>query len=98
MEESAEIKIAVLESLLQGLRENIALQAKEYERRLTELNHAHQNQIDRNAQYVSREAWELKLSEQESWRREVDRWRWIAVGAGIAGGGLTAIVTRLIAG
>lgn len=89
-------KIAVLETQLVGLREAISLQAREYERRLQELNHAHQNQMDRNAQYISREAWEIRNAEIDKWRREIDMWRWVSIGAGIVGGGLGGIVGRML--
>ncbi len=90
----AAVRIAVLESQIKGLRENIVLQAREYERRLSELNHAHQLQIDRNADYVSREAWDMKNIELESWRRTIDQWRWISIGLGIAGGGVAGWIAR----
>lgn len=103
------VKIAILETRVSGLKENIDLQAKEYERRLQELNHAHQIQMDRNAQYISREAFELystgvasstaiRTAEIDKWRREIDQWRWISIGAGLCGGGLVAMLARLIGG
>ncbi len=93
---TSHVRIAVLQEQITGLKDAIVLQAKENERRLQELNHAHQAQIDRNAQYVSREAFELRTREIDKWRREVDMWRWISIGAGIAGGGAAAAVFKVL--
>ena len=67
------VRLAVLETRLNGTIENITLQAREYERRLGELNHSHQQQVDRNATYVSRELWDSKLAEWEAWRRQIEQ-------------------------
>ncbi len=67
------VRLAVLETRLNGTLESISLQAKEYERRLGELNHSHQQQVDRNATYVSRELWDSKLTEWETWRRQIEQ-------------------------
>ncbi len=101
------VRIAVLQEQITALKESIVLQAREYERRLSELNYAHQNQLDRNEQYVSRESWEIKnaaneraISERyaliDEWRRSIDKWMYISIGAGITGGGLMALVVRLL--
>lgn len=89
-------EIAVLRTKLCAGDEARKLQASEYERRLTELNHAHKQQLDRNAEYISREAWELYRAELEKWRREVDAWRWISIGAGASGGGLVAYLLQTV--
>lgn len=105
--DSIEITVAVLEERIRNLDKALELQAREYSRRLEELNHSHQQQVDRNAMYVSRESWELsnkelnkaleiRAQENAVWQRAVDRWRWISVGAGVAGGGIIAGLTRLI--
>lgn len=92
-------ELAVLRAELEASQEARVLQAKEYERRLQELNHAHQIQTERNAQYISREAFELYTAKVDEWRRAVDQWRWFAIGAGIAGGGLTGgLLSRLMSG
>ena len=91
-------EIAVLKERLASTAEAIKKQAIEYERRLQELNHAHQQQMDRNAQYVSREAWEIYNGKMDDWRREVDRWRWISIGAGCAGGGGVALLLKALGG
>jgi hypothetical protein len=52
---SAEVRIAVLETRLKMADDARELQAKEYERRLDDLNHEHKRNIERNAAFVSRE-------------------------------------------
>ena len=48
-------RIAVLEQQLKGAEHAVMLQAKEYERRLLELNHAHDRAVQDRATYVTRE-------------------------------------------
>jgi uncharacterized protein YjbK len=81
MPENLEVRLAVMESQMADLKHGIALQAREYERRLEELNHAHERQVESNRHYVSREAWELKHSELEIRVLTIDRWRWMSLGA-----------------
>jgi hypothetical protein len=57
------VRIAVLETLLKKADEARALQAREYERRLQDLNHAHQQAMERNATFVSRELYESGVRE-----------------------------------
>jgi hypothetical protein len=47
------VRVAVLEEQLVSLRREIATQAVEYQRRLAELNHAHEKQVADQATYVS---------------------------------------------
>ncbi len=98
MEHEGLVRLAVLETRLNGTIENITLQAREYERRLGELNHAHQQQVDRNAEYVSRELWDTKVAEWETWRRQIDQWRWISIGVAAGAGGLAGYIARLLGG
>ena len=49
------IEVAVLKSRLNDSREALKVQAVEYERRLVELNHAHDRAEQRDTQFVSRE-------------------------------------------
>ena len=49
----AQVRIAVLEEKVAAQRQEIASQAKEYERRLTDLNHAHEKQVKDQQTYVS---------------------------------------------
>ena len=57
-EHELHIRIAVLETLVVERERAMTLQAKEYERRLEALNHAHEQQVERNTEYVSREIWD----------------------------------------
>lgn len=103
-----DVRIAVLESRLLAAREAMELQAREYERRLAELNHAHENQAEQNSHFVSRELWEskadahqrqddIRYAEIVAWRREVDRQRWITLGIAAASGGtLGAFLTQFL--
>ena len=50
------------------MREAIAKQATEYERRLTELNHAHEKQVEDQARYVS-------LDSYKGWQAEINAWK-----------------------
>lgn len=95
-----ETKIAVLEAQLDGVKDNIAKQAGEYERRLMELNHERERYITqatfdtyRAATQAALDAYKLAI---EAWRRDVDRWRWIQVGAGLAGGGIAGALMRMV--
>lgn len=101
------VRIAILEIQIEELKQSINKQANEYERRLQELNHANQQQIERNASYVSRETWEISMdahqkddnqkhNEMNIWRREIDQWRWISIGASIAAGSIAGWITRLL--
>ena len=90
-------KIAVLQTELICAKDAVIKQAAEYERRLTELNHSHRQQVERNAHYVSREAWDLRNKELDSRLLNIDRWRWMSVGAASAIGGiLGALIQRLM--
>ncbi len=110
-----EVRLSILETLLTERQKQVDLQAKEYERRLNELNHSYEQQMQRNTDYVLRETWELRhdeLMKQVQHHNgydtekfaEIDRWRarllgvavGVAVGAGIAGGGITALIMRLV--
>ena len=94
------LKIAVLEAQLAGMKENILLQAKEYERRLTELNHAHARAADDRTKFVSNELFSAKMSEFVKWQSNIDQWRskvfGIVLGAGLTGGGLAGALSAAI--
>jgi chromosome segregation ATPase len=66
-------EIAVLQQQIRGLENARDLQAKEYQRRLEELNHAHAKAEARNAEYLPRELFESTINEFRMWRREVDK-------------------------
>jgi hypothetical protein len=69
---SSETKIAILEERIRGMRENTDKQALEYERRLTELNHAHEKQVRDQATYVSSDRYEGWQGEMNAWRADVN--------------------------
>jgi len=89
-------RIAVFESEIRWLKENIALQAREYERRLSELNHAHvQAEMDRG-RFVNSDIFYSKMDELYKWRNDVDTWRakvvGIAIGVGAVSGGVAGVI------
>ncbi len=53
-------RVAVLESRISERDDALVMQAREYERRLDELNHAHAIQIERDAQSIKRDVFEAK--------------------------------------
>jgi 3-deoxy-D-arabino-heptulosonate 7-phosphate (DAHP) synthase len=64
----AATKIAVLEERLHALRREIRDQAVEYQRRLAELNHAHEKQVEDQRTYVS-------LDRYEGWQGEINSFK-----------------------
>ena len=77
------IEIAVLHTKLDSAKEAVNLQAEEYKRRLTELNHAHARAENTLNTFTPRELFEraikevkerndLALKDIESWRRTID--------------------------
>ncbi len=94
------LKIAVLQTEVVNLKESIKLQAIEYERRLTDLNHAHQRSVEDKAQFVSSEMFFSKLGEYEKWKSDIDKWRsrmtGIAVGAGAVSGATAGLLSRIL--
>jgi hypothetical protein len=74
--------IAVIQTKLDNILIAIEKQAKEYERRLQELNHAHQQQMDRNATYIARETYEAdgktmdaKMGALSKQVNDIDTWK-----------------------
>jgi hypothetical protein len=57
------VRIAILETKLHAADEARTLQAKEYERRLQDLNHAHQKAVEERATVVSRELYDSGIRE-----------------------------------
>ena len=88
--------VAILQTELKCSADARDLQAKEYERRLSDLNHAHTQQESRNAEYIRRETFDTYALTMENWRREVDMWRWVSIGIGIAGGGAVGGLISLL--
>jgi hypothetical protein len=69
----SELKIAILEERLRGMRDAIEKQAREYERRLTELNHAHEKQVQDQSTYVSSDRYEGWQGEINAWKLDVSK-------------------------
>lgn len=67
------LKIAVLETQLQGMRDSVKLQAYEYERRLTELNHAHAQATQDKQKFVNSDLFYSKMDELHKQRAEADQ-------------------------
>lgn len=62
------VRIAVLEERLKAMGEALRLQAKEYERRLLDLNHAHEKQVEDQRTYVSLDKYEGFEEKMNSWQ------------------------------
>ncbi len=90
------IKIAVLEAELDSLRDAIKLQAQEYERRLTELNHAHSRATDDRNKFVTTDLFYSKQDELSKWRSELDQWRSRIIGIAIGVSAMTGAVVGLM--
>jgi hypothetical protein len=77
LKEFVEQKIAALKELLkteiQGRDRALKLQATDYLRRLEELNHAHEANIARNAEFVGREKFEAFEREYRQYKEANDR-------------------------
>jgi hypothetical protein len=61
-------RLSVLEERLRGMRAALRLQAREYERRLTDLNHAHDKQVQDQHNYVSDDRY-------TGWQGEINTFR-----------------------
>jgi hypothetical protein len=68
-----ETRINVMEERMRG--ETIAreLQAKEYERRLDVLNHAHEKAVEDRALTVNKEVFQAYTKDEQAWRDSVER-------------------------
>lgn len=62
------VRIAVLEEQMTSMRREILVQATEYQRRLLELNHAHDKQVADQQTYVSSDRY-------EGWQGEINAWK-----------------------
>jgi hypothetical protein len=67
------VKIEVLAERVHAVAKALRLQAKEYSRRLEELNHAHDKQVQDQATYVSSERYDGTIKEWTTWRMSVER-------------------------
>ncbi len=84
MAESTEVRLAVLEEQIKASRIEIEKQAREYLRRLDELNHAHSQNAADKINFVSSEKFDGYVENQDAWRSKVDTA--LAVLEGRAGG------------
>ena len=66
-------RVAVLEAQRVSDQEHKALQAIEYERRLTDLNHAHEKQVADQATYISGDKFEGFVREFYQWRDQTQK-------------------------
>jgi hypothetical protein len=67
-----ERRITRLEAQLQSSDRALEMQAREYERRLGELNHAHARALEAQNTTVTREVYDINKREMMEWRRVVD--------------------------
>ena len=58
---------------MRGAEERLKIQAAEYERRLAELNHAHEKQVRDQQTYVSSEKFDGHVSKADDWQGVVDK-------------------------
>jgi len=65
------LKVAVLEERIANAKESLEKQAREYERRLTELNHAHEQSVEDKMDFLERSVYEKSEDEHDQWRRSV---------------------------
>ena len=66
------VEVAVLKSQLVDSRSALDTQAKEYERRLNELNQSHERAERVLGTYITRERYERWTQDFEVWRRKVE--------------------------
>jgi hypothetical protein len=64
-------RLAVLEEQVRAMRRETKLQAREYQRRLNELNHAHEKQVADQAHYVSDDRFKGWQGEINTFRNDV---------------------------
>jgi len=87
-------RLIVLEQQIIALDEARKLQAAEYERRLTDLNHSHNRALEVQATYVTEEKFQVKIEAIEEIRRNDIRTIYTAIAVGIAF--LTTIIVLAI--
>jgi hypothetical protein len=72
MGEELDVRVAVLEEHLRGMETALQLQHEEYQRRLDELNHAHEKQVQDQATYVERRLYDAGMTEWGKWREQTN--------------------------
>jgi len=75
LEQRLDYERTLVTQKFEHLAEALSLQAKEYERRLTVLNHAHEQAIQAQAMTVPREMFNAFLKDFEAWKYESLKWR-----------------------
>lgn len=93
MDESVEIRLARIEERLTAMSEALKLQAKEYERRLMDLNHAHDKQVADQATYVTGDTFHGFIKEMQALQRSVDS-QFAELKGGVAGAAKTRSATH----
>jgi TolA-binding protein len=102
--ETLETRVAVLETRLNDSQAAIILQAKEIERRLDELNHSKRLDAERGKEFITKSEYETKHKELTNWQLQMEAWRsreagfkiGLVIGAGLAGGGIGALIMKLL--
>jgi hypothetical protein len=96
-----ETKVDMLDRLfherIEAVDRAIVLQAREYARRLEELNHAHQNAVQDRAGYLQREVWEANRKELEVWKTNVTSEMAVTRGKAIGWSAAIALTALLVA-
>lgn len=90
------VRIAVLEEKVAAAEREKLLQAREYERRLTDLNHAHEKQVKDQQTYISEDKFNGFIGEINAWRGTIDAWKTTVVStlSGFEGGKTGSTVLR----
>lgn len=79
---------ALLEAIRAGDQKALELQAKEYERRLDELNHHRTSMAAKESHFVSRELHDREFARVDRDVSSLSRLVWIGVGIALVGQGL----------
>ena len=87
------IEVAVLKTRLDAKEHALAIQAREYERRLDETNHVLAREKEDKRTYLRTDTFDLKMSGLDDWRRLVDADRSESVGSKAM---LTAIIAIVL--
>lgn len=91
--ESLETRLGVLTERVTGSERAMVLQAKEYERRLEELNHAHARQVAMQMTFVSKDSWDGMME----WRDGVNKSLTLLDGKAAAASSARVLLFQIIA-
>jgi hypothetical protein len=72
VDETVDVRLARIDERMRAIAAALELQAREYERRLVDLNHAHEKQVSDQSTYVSDDAFQGFVKEIRAWQRSVD--------------------------